>query len=181
MMKQTQSHPARGETTLPDSLRQDHAQGHTQVADDAASRGWTLNRVLLALSAAGPVLFLAVSVLLGLLDPESDVLTEPVSALAWGPLGWAQTANFYALGAATITFALGLYRSLVGRGRLGAAILLSISGLALITAGVFEGTPMRLVVPARIRDRSRPCCPPWLERTFAEGDHDDGGVESSLR
>jgi hypothetical protein len=111
------------------------------VADDAASRGWTLNRVLLALSATGPVLFLAVSVLLGLLDPESDVLTEPVSTLAWGQLGWVQTANFYALGAATIAFALGLYRSLVGRGRLGTAILLSISGLALITAGVFEGTP----------------------------------------
>jgi hypothetical membrane protein len=96
---------------------------------------------LLGLGAIGPVLFLAVATLLGILDPRFDVMTEPVSALAWGPLGWVQTANFYALGAATVAFAVGLYRDLEGRGRLGAAILLSISGLALIVAGIFKGTP----------------------------------------
>jgi len=52
-----------------------------------------------------------------------------------------QTANFYTLGAATIAFALGTYRSFSGRGRFAIAILLTISGLALIAAGVFEGTP----------------------------------------
>jgi hypothetical membrane protein len=88
-----------------------------------------------------PVLFLIVSTFLGFLDPDFDVMTEPVSALAWGPLGWLQTANFYMLGAATVAFAGGLYRDLGGRGRMGAAILLSISGLALILAGVFKGTP----------------------------------------
>jgi hypothetical membrane protein len=97
--------------------------------------------MLLTLCALGPVLFLAVSTALGLLDPDFDIMTEPVSALAWGPLGWVQTANFYALGAATIAFAIGLYRGLEGCGRLGAAILLSISGLALIVAGIFKGTP----------------------------------------
>ena len=115
-------------------------QEQTQVAD-AATPGWTLNKTLLVLGATGPVLFLVVSTLLGFLDPDFDVLTEPVSALAWGPLGWVQTANFYVLGAATIAFAIGLYRDLEGRGRMGAAILLSISGLALIVAGIFKGTP----------------------------------------
>jgi hypothetical protein len=63
------------------------------------------------------VLFLVVSTVLGFLDPDFDVMTEPVSALAWGPLGWVQTANFYALGAATIAFAVGLYQNLEGRAR----------------------------------------------------------------
>ena len=110
-------------------------------AADAGAPGWTLNKTLLALGAAGPVLFLVVSTLLGFLDPDFDVMTEPVSALAWGPLGWVQTANFYVLGAATIAFAVGLYRDLEGRGRMGAEILLSVSGLALILAGIFKGTP----------------------------------------
>jgi hypothetical membrane protein len=134
--KQTESTTTFEETAMTESLTQDHAQ-----AADADTRGRTLNNILLALGAAGPVLFLVVSTLLGFLDPDFDVLTEPVSALAWGPLGWVQTANFYVLGAATIAFAVGLYRDLEGRGRIGAAILLSISGLALILAGTFKGTP----------------------------------------
>jgi hypothetical membrane protein len=121
------------EKTMTDSL--------TQTAEAAPTARWTPTKMLLTMGALGPVLFLAVSTALGLLDPDFDIMTEPVSALAWGPLGWVQTANFYALGAATIAFAIGLYRGLEGRGRLGAAILLSISGLALISAGVFKGTP----------------------------------------
>jgi hypothetical membrane protein len=140
MMKQTRDHKDRKETTMNNRLTQDHTQGNT-LAAVASTTGWTLNKSLLALGAAGPVVFLVVSTLLGFLDPDFDVMTEPVSALAWGPLGWVQTANFYALGAATIAFAIGLYRDLEGLGRMGAAILLSISGLALIVAGIFKGTP----------------------------------------
>jgi hypothetical membrane protein len=136
MMKQTDRYTDRREKIMTNSLTHDDMQ-----TADAATPGSTPNRVLLALGAAGPVLFLVVSTLLGLLDPAFDVMTEPVSALAWGPLGWVQTANFYALGAATIAFAVGLYRDLDGRGRMGAAILLSLSGLALIVAGIFKGTP----------------------------------------
>jgi len=135
--KQTENRTDHKEKTMMKPLTQNHTQGDAQ----AANSGWTLNKALLALGAAGPVLFLVVSTLLGFLDPDFDVMTEPVSALAWGPLGWVQTANFYVLGAATIAFAVGLYRGLEGRGRMGAAILLSISGLALIIAGIFEGTP----------------------------------------
>ena len=133
---QTKNHTDREDTNMTESLRQEQ----TQVAD-AATPGWTLNKTFLAVGAVGPVLFIVVSTLLGFLDPGFDVMTEPVSALAWGPLGWVQTANFYALGAATIAFAVGLSRDLEGRGRMGAAILLSISGLALILAGIFKGTP----------------------------------------
>jgi hypothetical membrane protein len=136
MMKQTENRTSRKEKTMMNRLTQDE-----RLAVDVNAPGRTINDTLLALGAAGPVVFLVVSTLLGFLDPDFDVMTEPVSALAWGPLGWVQTANFYMLGAATIAFAVGLYRDLEGRGRMGAAILLSISGLALILAGVFEGTP----------------------------------------
>ena len=136
MIRKTKIHTDLEETTMMKPLTQDHER----LAADSDAR-WTLNKTLLALGAAGPVLFLVVSTLLGFLDPDFDVMTEPVSALAWGPLGWVQTANFYALGAATIAFAVGLYRELDGRGRMGAAILLSISALALILAGAFKGTP----------------------------------------
>ncbi len=97
------------------------------------------SRVLLAVGAAGPIFFLAVATLAGLLDPAYDAISQPVSALAWGPNGWIQTANFYAFGLSVIAFAL--YTSLAGRGRLAAAILLATSGIALIAAGTFPGTP----------------------------------------
>jgi hypothetical membrane protein len=129
------------ETAINGSLEYEHMRGHVRPEGATAESAGTVGRVLLAIGAAGPVLFLAVTTILGLLNPNYDVMTEPVSALAWGPYGWVQTANFYVLGAATIAFALGLYRDLEGRGRMGAAILLSISGLALILAGVFKGTP----------------------------------------
>ena len=111
--KQTEGHKDREETTMTNTLTQDHVRGDTL----AANAGWSLNKILLAVGAAGPVLFLVVSTVLGFLDPDFDVMTEPVSALAWGPLGWVQTANFYALGAATIAFAVGLYQNLEGRAR----------------------------------------------------------------
>ena len=80
-MKQTDRHTDRRETIMTNSLTHDDMQ-----AADAATPGSTLNRALLTLGAAGPVLFLIVSTLLGMLDSDFDVMTEPVSALAWGPL-----------------------------------------------------------------------------------------------
>ena len=103
--------------------------------------GWTPSRALLAAGAAGPIFFLAVATQAGLLDPSYDVRTQPVSALAWGSNGWIQTANFYAFGLSVISFALALRRSFAGRGRLAAAILLALSGLSLIAAGLFPGGP----------------------------------------
>lgn len=126
-------------------MKMDEHSGHEETIMTAPSAPsttrWSLTRVLLAVGAAGPIVFLAVATLLGLLDPAYDVMSEPVSALAWRPNGWAQTANFYAFGLSVVVFGLGLYCTLAGRGRLAAAILLTISGLALIAAGVFPGTP----------------------------------------
>jgi hypothetical membrane protein len=95
--------------------------------------------------AAGPVVFLTVATLAGWLTPGYDALTQPVSALALGPLGWIQTANFVLFGGAVIAAGPALWLSLDGpRPRVATAsavVLLAISGLSLIAAGVFPVDP----------------------------------------
>ena len=105
----------------------------------------------MALGAAGPVLFLAVAALLGLLDPRYDAMSQPMSELVLGPLGWAQTASFYATGLSFVAFALGFAlafrrllprRSPAARALLGlTGILISISGAGLVISGVFPTDP----------------------------------------
>ena len=108
-------------------------------------------RLLVALGAAGPVLFLAVAALLGLLDPRYDAMSQPMSELVLGPLGWAQTASFYATGLSFVAFAVGFalaFRCLlprhswVAKALLGlAGVLISISGAGLVISGVFPTDP----------------------------------------
>ncbi|MGH2556251.1 MAG: DUF998 domain-containing protein, partial [Actinomycetota bacterium] len=68
-------------------------------------------------------------------------VAEPVSALAAGPNGWIQNANFLVFGALMIAFAIGLHRGIrpTRRGVVGPAFLV-VSGVGLILAGVFPWT-----------------------------------------
>lgn len=103
-------------------------------------------RRLALAGAAGPPLFLLVATVAGLLTPGYDAVTQPVSLLALGPLGWIQTLNFYAFGATVVAAGWALYAGApepapaARRGaRLAgatAAILLTCSGLSLVAAGV---------------------------------------------
>jgi hypothetical protein len=68
-----------------------------RAPSDPAARAWTARRVLATVGAAGPVVFLAVTVLAGLLKSGYDVREQAVSDLAIGAHGWLQTANFFAL------------------------------------------------------------------------------------
>ncbi|MGH2393518.1 MAG: DUF998 domain-containing protein, partial [Candidatus Limnocylindria bacterium] len=52
---------------------------------------------------------------------EFDPISEPVSALEAGPLGWIQQVNFVVFGLLIIVFALGLHRGIRLAGRLGRA------------------------------------------------------------
>jgi hypothetical protein len=102
-------------------------------------------RRLAALVAAGPVVFLTVATLAGWLTPGYDAVVQPVSALALGPLGWLQTANFFLFGLAVIAAGPALWLGLDGpRPRattVGAMVLLAVSGLSLIAAGAFPVDP----------------------------------------
>jgi hypothetical protein len=108
------------------------------TADQTTStvQSWTPSRILLAIGAAGPMVFLAIATLAGLFAPGYNMLTQPVSELALGAAGWLMTANFFVAGLAMIAFALGFFRNLT-RGSYVATVLLSIAGLGMIGAGVF--------------------------------------------
>ncbi len=101
-----------------------------------ASQGWTLNRALLTIGGAGPILFLALATLNGLITPGYDMQKQAISELALGQNGWLQTANFFMFGLTIIAFAIGLFRSLP-RGSWVGATLLIISGLGIVASGIF--------------------------------------------
>jgi hypothetical membrane protein len=102
----------------------------------AGAATWTPTRVLLAIGAAGPVMFLAVATIVGLLDPDYDVKTQTVSELARGGHGWIQTANFFIFGPAIIAFAVALHRSLRRPSRTG-TLLIVLMGVGAFVEGIF--------------------------------------------
>lgn len=92
------------------------------------------------IGAAGSVLFVVVLVLDGLSRPGYSPTRHPVSALALGPRGWLQTANFTVCGAAVTTGALGV-AFIAEQLLLGTA--LAVFGVGLIASAAFRMDPMR--------------------------------------
>jgi hypothetical membrane protein len=98
----------------------------------------TARRGLATVGAAGPLVFLAVTVLAGLLKPGYDIREQAVSDLAVGAHGWLQTANFFALGVAMIASALALAPGCRHAGRSPSAVaLLAGAGAGMFTVGLF--------------------------------------------
>jgi len=86
----------------------------------------------------GPIVFLSVLTLAGLVRSGYDPVTTYASDLAVGETSWLQTANFIVFGCLVILFAAGLGRGLAGGRALRVSVmLLALSGLGLIIAGVF--------------------------------------------
>jgi len=101
-------------------------------------RASTTRRALAAAGAAGPLVFLAVSVLASVVKPGYDARDQSVSELAVGAYGWLQTSNFFALGATMIASALALAAAHErGRGSRGAVALLAAAGAGMVTVGLF--------------------------------------------
>jgi hypothetical membrane protein len=121
-----------------DLLKHDQAINSRTISanDSAAKAAWTPSRILLAIGAAGPIIFLGVATLVGLLAPGYDIMTQTVSDLAVGPNGWLMTAGFFVFGLSIIAFALGLYSSLSRGSRVG-TLLLVIVGLGIFASGLF--------------------------------------------
>ncbi len=92
------------------------------------------------IGAAGAVLFVVVFLIDGATRPDYSPQHHTVSALATGPRGWTQTANFLVSGAAIVTAAVGLIVT-------GQSVLLgyavAVFGLGLVASGVFPMDPMR--------------------------------------
>jgi hypothetical protein len=70
-----------------------------------------------------------------------DVTRHPASLLANGGPGWIQTANFVICGLLSIDAAIGLRRTLTGRGSTWAPRLLGAYGVGLLLAAIFPADP----------------------------------------
>jgi hypothetical membrane protein len=104
----------------------------------APRRSGGFRRALAAAGAIGPIAFLAVTVLAGLVKPGYRIGEQTVSDLAVGAYGWLQTANFFALGAAMVAFALALAMNGAPVRRSPTAVaLLAAAGAGVIAAGLF--------------------------------------------
>jgi|tagenome__1003787_1003787.scaffolds.fasta_scaffold20619637_2 hypothetical membrane protein len=99
----------------------------------AAPRVSPTRRALATAGAVGPLVFLAVTVLAGLLKPGYDAREQSVSDLAVGAYGWLQTANFFVLGLAMIAASL----ALAGRASRGAVALLAAAGAGMVAVALF--------------------------------------------
>src|SRR5215207_2384970 len=80
-------------------------------------------------------------------QPVGDPAGAWPSALALGPYGWLQTANFVVSGLLLMVFAVGLDIGVMGgRGSRGGPVLLFVAGMAMALMG-FETDPIRRASP----------------------------------
>jgi len=87
---------------------------------------------------AGPLLFTALVILQGLLQPEYSHVGQPISALTAWPAGWIQKLNFYVVGVLMAAFAFGLNYGVrrSPRGFAGFALLV-LGSIGIVLAGIF--------------------------------------------
>jgi hypothetical protein len=94
-------------------------------------------RPLLWAGVVGPPLFVAVFLVDGLIHPAYNPVTDFVSELSRGELGWLQIINFLVLAAALLTFAVGIYwGTRRGPGSVAGAALFALMGTSLVVAGL---------------------------------------------
>lgn len=120
---------------------------HTDVhvppaaARTASPAGRLATLAALAGAAAG-IGFVVSFLVQGALREGYDPVRHYVSQLSLGAGGWVQVATFLVTGALMVVFAAGLRRGLSpGRGAVAAPILLALTGLGLVTAGLFPADP----------------------------------------
>jgi hypothetical membrane protein len=98
-----------------------------------------VDRLLLRAGIAGPVLFVAVFLVAGVLRAGYDPFRHPVSSLSFGPAGWIQATSFVLTGLLVVAYAVGLRRAGAG---LWAPILVALVGVGLVGAGFFLTDPI---------------------------------------
>jgi hypothetical membrane protein len=86
----------------------------------------------------GPVWFITLVIVQGILQPDYSHIAMPISALAAWPAGWMQNMNFYVSATLIAVFSVGLHKGMrpTRFGLAGIALLL-VSCLGLVLAGLF--------------------------------------------
>src|SRR3989442_7043082 len=98
----------------------------------------SISRTALLLGVLAPPLFVLVFLVDGLIHPAYNPVTDFVSELSRGELGWLQIANFLVFGAAILVFAAGIRWGARRRaGSVAGPVLFGVMGAGLITAGIF--------------------------------------------
>jgi len=87
----------------------------------------------------GPIWFIVLVVVQGVLQPDYSHIAMPISALSAWPLGWLQNLNFFVFATLMAAFALGLQAVIrpTPFGLVGIALLLA-SSVGAFMAGVFH-------------------------------------------
>jgi hypothetical protein len=87
----------------------------------------------------GPVWFIALVIVQGILQPDYSHISMPISALAAWPAGWVQQVNFLVAAALTAAFTIGVHNAIrpTRFGLAGIALLLA-SCVGLGMAGLFS-------------------------------------------
>lgn len=98
-------------------------------------------RALLTGGVVAGLLYVAVWLVQAFTRDGFDITRHPASLLANGGPGWIQTANFIVSGLLSIAAAVGLRRTLTGRGRTWAPRLLAAYGAGLLLAAAFPADP----------------------------------------
>ena len=94
--------------------------------------------------------FIIVFLIEGALRPGYQPLRQPISALAIGPRGWIQRANFFITGLLALAYVPGLHTALVASGNpWWPPVLIAVFGLGLIGAGIFVTDITGLAWPRR--------------------------------
>jgi hypothetical protein len=114
----------------------------TSPSASSASKASTTRALLACGVLAGPV-YLLVYFVQAFTRPGFDIARHPASVLSNGDLGWIQVTSFVVTGLLLLAGAVGLRRALhPGRAGTWGPLLLGLSGLAMIAAGVFAADPM---------------------------------------
>jgi hypothetical protein len=99
----------------------------------------------------GPLGFITLVIAQGVLQPDYDHISMPVSALAAWPLGWLQKLNFFVAAALMAAFVVGLHAAILPTrfGIVGTTLLLG-NAIGLFLAGLFpwirvNGIPMETI------------------------------------
>src|SRR5581483_3060174 len=87
----------------------------------------------------GPIGFIILVVVQGIMQPDYSHIAMPISALAAWPAGWIQNLNFFIFAPLMAAFAIGLNNAIrpTRFGFLGIALLLA-NSLGLFMAGLFH-------------------------------------------
>ena len=99
------------------------------------------SRTIVALGLAGligPLIFCALVIAQGMMQPDYSHIAMPISALAAWPAGWLQNLNFFVLATLNAAFTVGLHNAIQPTrfGFIGIALLVG-SCVGLLLAGVF--------------------------------------------